>query len=268
MWDPTSITPRLGELESSEVTSFRSPPFLLLLLILQRPSNTLLTTYVFAKLSYIVYTKSAPSTFFTPLRNRSLLSIGLHADSRPGTKAAQNRNVVQSIIESSNADMEAGVHIDLAKLEELPIHWDNKPLHLPIPDSICREILNDIFFVSFSSELIMADEFFYEIKGSINKEGEDEMEGTTCKARKIKVLNKISTFVHDNELGFGSANLSLRQSTAYGLYEIMRGWTRTRSMSLQSTAIMSRLAGVRSVRIKWTFDTVIDSILATLRGPY
>ncbi|KAJ3743743.1 hypothetical protein DFH05DRAFT_1526063 [Lentinula detonsa] len=180
---------------------------------------------------------------YSPTQWRSLLSIGLRADSRPGTKAAQNRNVVQSIIESSNADMEAGVHIDLAKLEELPIHWDNKLLHLPIPDSICREILNDIFFVSFSSELIMADEFFYEIKGSIDKEGEDEMEGITCEARKIKVLNKISTFVHDNELGFGSANLSLRQSTAYGLYEIMRGWTRTRSMSLQSTAIMSRLAG-------------------------
>ncbi|KAJ3978954.1 hypothetical protein F5890DRAFT_1559411 [Lentinula detonsa] len=179
---------------------------------------------------------------YSPMQWRSLLSIGLRADSRPGTKAAQNRNVVQSIIKSSNADMEAGVHIDLAKLEELPIHWDNKLLHLPIPDSICREILNDIFFVSFSSELIMADEFFYEIKGSMDKEGEDEMEGTTCEARKIKVLNKISTFVHDNELGFGSANLSLPQNTAYGLYEIMRGWTQTRSMSLQSTEIMSRLA--------------------------
>lgn len=92
-----------------------------------------------------------------------------------------------------------------------------------LPDDVQREVLNEIFNISFRQEVLLLDRYLYKLIPSF-EEGEigDEYDASTREQRNIAI--EAALFSGDPS-SFSSPDLAVRQSTLYSFFRIMRGWT-------------------------------------------
>ena len=94
-----------------------------------------------------------------------------------------------------------------------------------IPDNVAHDVFYEIFRVSFTQELLMADRYLYEVKPDEHEDEElaNELDASSREERNLKVMGAIPGMLDGGDLGFGSSNDSLCQRSLYGLHCVMKG---------------------------------------------
>lgn len=123
--------------------------------------------------------------------------------------------------------------------------WNGQQFPDQIPDNVACEVFSEIFRVSFTEELLMADRYLYELREDDREDGElgSDLDASSREERNLKVMSAIPGMLDGGDLGFGSADLALRQRSLYGLYRVMSGWTRVAAMAFSSIRVAERLGG-------------------------
>ncbi|KAJ3898183.1 hypothetical protein F5879DRAFT_995056 [Lentinula edodes] len=160
---------------------------------------------------------------------RKLLGLELHG-LKIDTKCASTRqklvNELQQGLEMSNS-----LTLDLSDLQNVVPRWQNKEVAGRIPDDICRQVLHEIYTISFKAELLLADQYLYELQSEGfdgDGKGYDELDASSREDRKIKVMSFMPGFT-TGVIGFGSGDQGERQRSIYALYKLMCSWTRVPS---------------------------------------
>lgn len=80
-----------------------------------------------------------------------------------------------------------------------------------IPDDICREILEEIFRLSFKYEFLLLDRYLYDVKPRdlIPEEGEvvSDLDAATREERNIKVIGAV--MLDGDSLGFIGGDINM-----------------------------------------------------------
>lgn len=105
--------------------------------------------------------------------------------------------------------------------------WKGHTYEALIPDDVCREILDEIFRVSFKHELLLLDRYLYVVKprDSIPEEGEivTDVDASTREERNIKLIDALR--LDTDVLGFAASDPDTRRHSYLGLYHVMNGWS-------------------------------------------
>lgn len=136
-------------------------------------------------------------------------------------------------------------NIDLSNIGSVIATWNGQQYTAKIPNAVAEEVFYEIFRVSFTQELLMADRYLYEMKPDEQEDGElgDELDACSREDHNLKVLGAIPGMLDGTDLGFGSSDDSLRQRSLFGLHRVMKGWIRGRSMPDSSFCIAEGLEG-------------------------
>lgn len=120
----------------------------------------------------------------------------------------------------------------------------------PVPNHVCREILAEIFSLSFKAELHLADRFLYNLKSGADG-GEDgevvdndsDLDASSVEDHKIKV----SAALAENDIPAAFAlkveSIGQCQRAWYILFRLMKGWTRMPAMTRDTMSQGEQLAG-------------------------
>ncbi|KAE9403718.1 hypothetical protein BT96DRAFT_936159 [Gymnopus androsaceus JB14] len=161
---------------------------------------------------------------------RKILGLELH-----GTKKdSQAGKIRGKFIADMQAELDnANINLDLADLHKVVPSWCGIQYPEEIPDSVCKEILQEIFTISFKLELAMADQYLYQLQpdgfDSVElEEGEqpmfDELDALTYEEWKVKVSVFLPGFTAEGNTGFSSRDQATRRAAMYKLYRVMCGW--------------------------------------------
>lgn len=207
----------------------------------------MLTAYLKLR-SVILYRLS--STLFEPLPPpvwRKVLTLELISSSKEGTKTSKMRddakaNLIRCMVEGGLQGS-----VDLDNLRTAPTLWRTRSLEpnvLP-PTPTIQQILWELYEINFRHELTTIDQQYYSLKNvgfddprPDDEPGQfvdyDELDASDYGQRKMKVLTAIPHFngtivpqdINDGSSGFASKSAEERQAALWGLYRIMRGWTK------------------------------------------
>lgn len=144
-----------------------------------------------------------------------------------------------------NADSQLLQNLDLSQLNTIIPTWKNQKFPNSIPLNVCREILEEIFRISFNVEVLLADHFLYVVNHArgANEPGEviDELDASSREDRNLKVIEAL--MFDQGLLGFTSTDNAVCQRTLFAFYRVMCGWTRMPRMHHSSRAKVERLGG-------------------------
>lgn len=136
---------------------------------------------------------------------------------------------------------------DPSNLSAILPTWKGQTYERLIPDDICREVLEEIFRVSFKYELLLLDRYLYDVRPRdlIPEDGEvlTDLDASTREERSIKVIGAV--MLDTDILGFAAADLDTRREAYLGLYNVMNGWNvyRTAGMSGGTHKEAQKLSG-------------------------
>lgn len=135
----------------------------------------------------------------------------------------------------------------MANLHLVVPTWKDRKYEGSIPDDVCREILEEIFRISFKSEMLLLDRYLYTVKSKESEEGEllDELDASTREERNIKVIGAV--MLEGDVLGVASASAETRRKAFYGLFKVMTGWTQGPLLPEGSCYAAEQLSGAVSV---------------------
>lgn len=136
-------------------------------------------------------------------------------------------------------------NIDLSTIGSVVAAWNGQQYPARIPEAVAQDVFYEIFWVSFTQELLMADRYLYEIKPDDQEDGElaDDLDACSREERNLKIMGVIPSMLDGTDLGFGSSDDSFWQRSLYGFHRVMRGWTRSRAMPPSSFRIAEALEG-------------------------
>ncbi|KAE9384962.1 hypothetical protein BT96DRAFT_1007519 [Gymnopus androsaceus JB14] len=144
-----------------------------------------------------------------------------------------------------NEDQTSGFNIDLSNIGSVVATWNGQKMPGRIPDNVAHDVFYEIFRVSFTQELLMADQYLYEVKPDEHEDKElaNELDASSREERNLKVMGAIPGMLDGGDLGFGLSNDSLCQRSLYGLHCVMKGWSWSASMAITSLPLADRLEG-------------------------
>lgn len=243
----------------------------------------MLTAYV--KLRDVILYRLG-SVSFEPLPApvwRKVLTLELVTSSTDGTKTAKMRDDAKAHLIRCMAEGGMQGSIDLDHLQSAPTIWQSQTLQpnvLP-PSPVVQQILWELYEVNFRYELTAIDRQYYTLKdvGFDDPRPDDEpdqlaeydeLDASDYGDRKIKILTAIPHFngspipqdVADGRRGFASDKMTGRREALWGLYRIMRGWTKTSGMSetthrlaasLESGTMSDDDVGAVEYRLAWHY---------------
>lgn len=124
--------------------------------------------------------------------------------------------------------------------------WKDRKYEGSIPDNVCCQVLEEIFCISFKSEVLLLDQYLYTVKSKESEEGEllDELNVSTREERNIKVIGAV--MLEGDVLGVASASAETRRNAFYGLFKMMTGWTQGPSLPEGSCYAAEKLSGTVS----------------------
>ncbi|KAF9018898.1 hypothetical protein BDZ89DRAFT_1139715 [Hymenopellis radicata] len=200
-----------------------------------------------------------------PKQWRSLLTLDTHTSTTPGTKAAQNREDMQALV---NKCLQAGMKeggLDMFNWKTQPVKWHNRRVKLfkpdyPLAPVVVRPILWELAEINFRWEVVSLDSILYTLKmeRALNVDEEElgerddweEFDATTRLDREAAILSTALAYcggsivpneVQEHNIGFASSDLHERHLAVRGLFFIMKGW----SLSIKSMPRDTREAGNR-----------------------
>lgn len=100
--------------------------------------------------------------------------------------------------------------------------WKDKRYEGTLPDNVCRDVLEELFCISFKSEILLLNRYMYTVKSRDAENGEllNDLDVSTCEERSnIKVIGAV--MLDANVLGVVSASADTRQNAFYGLFKVM-----------------------------------------------
>lgn len=110
-----------------------------------------------------------------------------------------------------------------------------------LPDDVQREVLNEIFNVSFRHEVLLLDRYLYKLIPS-SEEGEVEDEYSASTREQRNIIIEAALFGSGPSSIFSIHDPVVRQATLYSFFRIMRGWTAPTPMVPQTVEDGKRLA--------------------------
>ncbi|KAE9390717.1 hypothetical protein BT96DRAFT_1001993, partial [Gymnopus androsaceus JB14] len=131
---------------------------------------------------------------------------------------------------TASSGPDTSMDFDISNLNSIVPAWKDKKYEGLIPDDVCREVLEEIFCMSFKEELLLLDRYLYTVKSRDSEEGEvlDDLDASTREERNIKVIGAV--ILDTDVLGGASASVDTRQNAFYGLFKVMNGWTKGPSL--------------------------------------
>ncbi|KAF9063677.1 hypothetical protein BDP27DRAFT_1426689 [Rhodocollybia butyracea] len=129
------------------------------------------------------------------------------------------------------AHMGSSFSIDLTDLSLASASWKGHIYTGHLPDDVQTEVLQEIFEISFKQEFMLLDQFLYRLVP--HSQGREDGE-----------------FENDNgPPAFGHPDGRLRQATLHTFFQIMRGWTHSNTVRMNSTTVHAgERVGSMSVR--------------------
>ncbi|KAF9026844.1 hypothetical protein BDZ89DRAFT_831426 [Hymenopellis radicata] len=197
---------------------------------------------------------------FEPLSTtawRDLLGIEMFQN-KPDSYVAKRRTDVQiKLMDCMKAGKLEG-SIDLAKMGTAPVLWRNQPVpNPPLPQSVISEVFWELFEINFRYELVALDRLCYQFKPAnfeqLDGQPFDELDASSTGDREIRILGCIPHFngrlipegPEVGRAGFASSDVEERRGALWGLFRIMRGWTK---MGKMSAGTIERAAAVESAK--------------------
>lgn len=147
---------------------------------------------------------------------------------------------------------------DVSNLSSIAPTWKGRTYEQLIPDDICREILEEISRESFKNELILLDQYLYDVRARnmTPEEGEllTELDASTREERNIKVIGAL--FLDTDVLRFNSTNLNTCREAYLGFYNVMNSWNhfRTSPMSDSIHKQAEKLTGTLALADFWDIE--------------
>lgn len=131
----------------------------------------------------------------------------------------------------------ASQSFDSSNLTTTSPAWKGKIYESLLPDDICREILEEIFRLSFKYEFLLLDRYLYDVRPRdlIPEEGEvvSDLDASTREERNIKV---IGAMMLDTEiLGFTAGDINTRREAYLGFYNVMKNWNHYRTSPMSDS---------------------------------
>ncbi|KAE9389431.1 hypothetical protein BT96DRAFT_1003241 [Gymnopus androsaceus JB14] len=92
-----------------------------------------------------------------------------------------------------NEDQTSGFNIDISNIGSVVATWNGQKMPGRIPDNVVHDVFYEIFWVSFTQELLMADRYLYEVKPDEHEDEElaNELDASLHEERNLKVMGAI-----------------------------------------------------------------------------
>ncbi|KAE9385828.1 hypothetical protein BT96DRAFT_949558 [Gymnopus androsaceus JB14] len=92
-----------------------------------------------------------------------------------------------------NEDQTSSFNIDLSNIRSVVATWNGQKMPGRIPDNVAHDVFYEIFRVSFTQELLMADQYLYEVKPDEHEHEElaNELDASLCEECNLKVMGAI-----------------------------------------------------------------------------
>ncbi|KAF9023048.1 hypothetical protein BDP27DRAFT_1438654 [Rhodocollybia butyracea] len=171
---------------------------------------------------------------------RRLVSLELHGSLNSETHESAAKLELCQEMNKVAARMGSSFSVDLTNLSQAAAIWRGYMYSGPLPDNIQREILQEIFEISFKQEFLLLDRYLYRlVPQGEDGELEDEYDASTREDRNLIIQD--SLFGHGPP-AFNHSNPRLHQDMLYALFRIMMGWTRSgRPMHIKTISDGERL---------------------------
>ncbi|KAF9065616.1 hypothetical protein BDP27DRAFT_1424702 [Rhodocollybia butyracea] len=156
---------------------------------------------------------------------RIYLGLEVHGGERSDTCTAAARAEVCNQLNEIAQRMGNGFSVNsLGDLESITASWNGREYTGALPDNVQREVLNEIFNISFRYEVLLLDRYLYKLLPS-SEEGEILDEYDTCTREQCNVVIEAALFSNGPSSTFSSRDPAVRQAALYSFFRIMRGWT-------------------------------------------
>ncbi|KAF9067760.1 hypothetical protein BDP27DRAFT_1422617 [Rhodocollybia butyracea] len=179
-----------------------------------------------------------------------LLSLELHGLLQTNTHEGTARLRLCNEINEVAARMGSSFSINLTDLSLASTSWKGHIYTGRLPDDVQTEVLQEIFEISFKQELMLLDQFLYRLvprsQGREDGEFENEYDTSTREDQNLVIED---AFFSTGPPAFGHLDGRLRQATLHAFFQIMRGWTRSNTVRMNSTTVRAgERVGSMSVR--------------------
>lgn len=133
---------------------------------------------------------------------------------------------------------------DASNLSSIVPTWKGQQYVDFLPDDVCREILEEIFHVSFKCEFLLMDRYMYEVQSRDvpPEDGEvlDDLDASTREERNLKVIGAL--MFEMEVLGLAATDVEIRRQAFHGLYRVMKSWVNTLNLSAGTKRAAEKLS--------------------------